>query len=93
MEARDGSFGFDLSGKYTTVVDRESLVYTIGEMKEYFLPAGRVVETSLHDTGSGICVTQIFDAEDIHPHDMQVAGWQSILENMRTYTENISTQV
>ena len=39
MEARDGSFGFDLTAQYTAVDPMRSMSYTLGEMKEYFLDA------------------------------------------------------
>ncbi len=50
MEARDGSFGFDLTAKYTEVTPMKSMSYTLGEMKEYFLDAGRVVDITLEET-------------------------------------------
>jgi len=75
MEACDGSFGFDLTGKYTTVVTMKHVAYTLGEMKEYFLDAGRVVDVHFEEDGSCGCVTvtETFDAEDIHSHEMQIA--------------------
>ena len=66
------------------------LVYTMGEMKEYFLDAGRQVEITFEETPEGVKLTEIFDAEDIHSPEMQIAGWQAILENLRTYTEKLS---
>jgi uncharacterized protein YndB with AHSA1/START domain len=50
MEARDGSFGFDLTAKYTEVTPMKSMSYTLGEMKEYFLDAGRVVDVTFEET-------------------------------------------
>jgi hypothetical protein len=50
MEARDGSFGFDLTAQYTEVTPLKSMSYTLGEMKEYFLDAGRVVDITLTET-------------------------------------------
>ena len=50
MEARDGSFGFDLTAQYTEVTPMKSLSYTLGEMKEYFLEAGRVVDITFEET-------------------------------------------
>ncbi len=49
MEARDGSFGFDLTAQYTEVTPLKSMSYTLGEMKEYFLDAGRVVDITLEE--------------------------------------------
>lgn len=44
--AKDGSFSFDLTGQYTEVIPLKKLIYTMGEMKEYFLDAGRIVEVT-----------------------------------------------
>ena len=63
--------------------------YTLGEMKEYFLDAGRVVELTLKETPEGIKITETFDAEDIHSHEMQIAGWNAILENLKKYIETL----
>lgn len=87
MEACDGSFGFDLTAQYTAVEPMKSMTYTMGEMKEYFLDAGRVVELTLEKTPEGIKITEIFDAEEIHSTEQQIEGWQMILENLKKYTE------
>lgn len=87
MEARDGSFGFDLTAKYTEVTPLKSMSYTLGEMKEYFLDAGRVVDVTLTETPEGIKITETFDAEDIHPEEMQIAGWSAILGNFKKHVE------
>lgn len=47
--AKDGSFSFDFTAQYTEVVPMKKLVYTMGEMKEYFLDAGRVVEVQFEE--------------------------------------------
>lgn len=67
MEARDGSFGFDLTAQYTEVTPMKSMSYTLGEMKEYFLDAGRVVDITLTPTspqpspqGEGVMVPFTF---------------------------------
>lgn len=89
MEARDGSFGFDLTAQYTEVTPLRSMSYTLGEMQEYFLDAGRVVDITLEETPEGIKITEVFDAEDIHPAEMQIAGWSAILENLKKYVESL----
>ena len=85
--AKDGSFSFDLTGKYDEVILHEKIVYTMGEMKEYFLDAGRKVVVTFEPQENGVLVTEVFDAEEIHPHEMQIAGWQAILENFRKFVE------
>jgi uncharacterized protein YndB with AHSA1/START domain len=73
MEARDGSFGFDLTGQYTQVDPMKSMSYTLGEMKEYFLDAGRKVELTFEDHGDSVTVTETFDVEYIHSLEQQQA--------------------
>lgn len=89
MEARDGSFGFDLTAKYTEVTPMKSMSYTLGEMKEYFLDAGRVVDVTLTETPEGVRVTEEFDAEETHSTEQQIAGWTAILENLKKHVESL----
>ncbi len=90
MEARDGSFGFDLTAQYTEATPMKSMSYTLGQMKEYFLDAGRVVDVTLEETPEGVKVTEVFDAEDIHSTEQQIEGWQMILENFKKYVERVA---
>jgi uncharacterized protein YndB with AHSA1/START domain len=85
--AKDGSFSFDLTGKYDEVVTYEKIVYTMGEMKEYFLDAGRKVIVTFEQHENGILVTEVFDAEEIHSVEQQIQGWQAILANFKKYIE------
>lgn len=89
MEAQDGSFGFDLTAQYTAVEPLKSMSYTLGEMKEYFLDAGRVVDVTLEESPDGIIVTEVFDGEDIHSAEMQIAGWSAILANFKKHVESL----
>jgi hypothetical protein len=61
----------------------------MGEMKEFFLDAGRTVQVQFEETPEWVRVTEVFDAEDIHPHDMQIAGWSAILENFKKHAESL----
>lgn len=87
--AKDGSFSFDLTARYDSVVPMRQVIYTMGEMKEYFLEAGRKVEVTLEETSEGIRLTEVFDAEEIHSHEMQIAGWGAILQNFKRYVESL----
>ena len=89
MEARDGSFGFDLTAQYTAVDPMRSMSYTLGEMKEYFLDAGRVVDVTLEETPEGVKITEVFDAEEIHSTDQQIQGWSAILGNLKKHVESL----
>lgn len=92
MEARDGSFWFDLTAQYTKVEPMKSMSYTLGEMKEYFLDAGRVVDITFEETPEWVKITETFDAEAIHSEEQQIGGWQMILENFRGYVEGVSRE-
>lgn len=87
--AKDGSFSFDLTAQYTEVIPMKKLVYTMGEMKEYFLDTGRIVDITFEETPEWVKITETFDAEDIHSAEQQIAGWGAILENFRKYTETL----
>jgi hypothetical protein len=55
----------------------KSFSYVLGsyERDSDFVPAGRVVDVSFEeDSASGtVTVTEIFDAEEVHSSDMQIA--------------------
>ena len=72
MEAKDGSFGFDFAGEYTTVVQYQLIEYAFGDR------AGIVEFT---DSATGVTVTVAFDSEQTHSEEQQRAGWQAILDN------------
>jgi uncharacterized protein YndB with AHSA1/START domain len=79
MAARDGSMSFDFNGIYDAVVPHEKIAYTMSD--------GRRAEVLFEADGDTVNITESFEAEDIHAHDMQVAGWQAILNNFKRYVE------
>lgn len=79
MEARDGSMGFDFGGVYDEVKIHEQIDYTMGD--------DRKVHIAFSGEGNHTAITETFDAENTNPVDMQQAGWQSILDNFKRYTE------
>jgi uncharacterized protein YndB with AHSA1/START domain len=79
MEAKDGSMGFDFSGKYTRVLLREKI--------EYILDDGRHVIILFKPVGEKTKVTETFETENIYPPEKQREGWQSILNNFKKYVE------
>jgi uncharacterized protein YndB with AHSA1/START domain len=79
MEAKDGSFGFDFEGTYTTVKSLEQINYTIGD--------GRKVEISFSVEGDKTFIVETFDADKTNPVELQQNGWQSILNNFKKYVE------
>lgn len=77
MEAKDGSFGFDFEGIYDRV-DEHAYI-------EYHLADARVVQVEFKQEGDYTEVTEIADPETMNPLEMQVAGWQAILNNFAAY--------
>lgn len=80
MAAKDGSFSFDFEGKYLAVEPQRSI--------EISLDDDRKVWVTFSETGGVTTVKEVFEAEDQNSAEMQRAGWQSILENFRTYVES-----
>ncbi len=81
MEAKDGSMGFDFAGTYDVVTENE---YT-----EYTLEDGRKVKINFTADGNSTKVVESFDAENENPVELQRAGWQSILDSFKKYTEQL----
>ncbi|HZY82280.1 MAG TPA: SRPBCC family protein [Cyclobacteriaceae bacterium] len=79
MAAKDGSFSFEFGGVYTKVEPKKLIEYEIAD--------GRKVSISFASTGNATKITETFECEDQNPVDMQRAGWQAILNNMKKYTE------
>ncbi len=90
MEAKDWSFGFDLSGKYLSVDPLRSMSYSLGWIKDDFIDSWRVVEIKLEELSEGIKITETFDAEEINSEERQIEGWQMILENYKKYVESLN---
>lgn len=82
MAARDGSFSFDFGGVYDDVIFGRRIAYVLGD--------GRKVVVVFTELDEGVKVTETFDAEETNSLEMQRAGWQSILDNFKRYTEKIS---
>lgn len=83
MEAKDGSFGFDFGGTYTNVIPEKLLAYTMDDQ--------RTVEVTFEAKDNGCLISGTFVAEDQNSYDMQVFGWQAILNNFKAYTENLNS--
>lgn len=81
MEAKDKSAGFDFTGTYTRIQPLERIEATFGDR-------GLVVEF-LSQTPEKTLVRETFDAETVHPIEMQRAGWQAILDNFARHTESL----
>ncbi|WP_409226835.1 SRPBCC family protein [Gudongella sp. SC589] len=79
MEAKDGSYGFDFSGKYHEVELNRRIAYTLDD--------GRKVLIELEPVEAGVNVKYTFEAEESNSMEMQRSGWQAILDNFKKYSE------
>jgi uncharacterized protein YndB with AHSA1/START domain len=77
MEAKDGSMGFDFTGKYINVVPNELIAYKIAD--------GRNVDVEFSKNENDVHLKQTFDAEGTNSDEQQKNGWQAILENFKKY--------
>jgi len=80
MEAKDGSFGFDFSGKYTEIIPYQKLAFVIED--------GRSVVNLFESSGNRTRIIQQFEAENENPAEMQRDGWFAILTNFKNYCES-----
>ncbi len=79
MEAKDGSMGFDFSGIYDAVTNKEYIEYTAAD--------GRKVKVVFSAQGNSTKVVESFEAENTNSIEPQQGGWQAILDNFKKYTE------
>ena len=80
MSAKDGSQSFDFGGLYDDVVPHKKISYTMGD--------GRKATTTFEERGDSVHVAQAVDAESENPIEMQKAGWQSMLDNLKRVIES-----
>ena len=79
MEARDGSAGFDFECIYSEIIEYNEFTYGFGE---------RAANVKFVNNDQQTEVIISFDPETENPVELQKAGWQSILNNFKTYTES-----
>ena len=80
MEAKDGSFGFNLKATYTQLKMGESFVFVMSD--------GREVSFRITESDGLSRVDILFEAESVNPIDLQRQGWQAILNNFKRYAES-----
>lgn len=80
METKDGSMGFDFTGKYEKVIPNKLISYKIAD--------GRNVDVEFFKNENDVYLKQTFDAEGTNSDEQQKNGWQAILENFKTYVDS-----
>lgn len=79
MEAKDGSFGFNLIGMYHLIEKEQSIAYHLED--------GREVIVSFEALGKQTKVVEVFEPEAVNPIELQRQGWQQILTNFKLFVE------
>lgn len=79
MEAKDGTMGFDFSGKFT-LLDKPTQIQTL-------LDDNRKVEVFFFDRDGQTIIQENFEAETENSIELQKQGWQAILNNFKGYCE------
>jgi uncharacterized protein YndB with AHSA1/START domain len=78
MEAKDGSFGFDIEAIYSEVIDKIQFTYEFDK---------RTVTVKFNESENKTEVIITFDPEKENSIETQKNGWQSILDNFKKYVE------
>jgi len=81
MAVKDGSFSFDFEGVYLEVRKHEFI--------EYILANNRRVQITFEDDGNKVLITETFDAENENTPELQLGGWQAILDSFKSYVERL----
>jgi uncharacterized protein YndB with AHSA1/START domain len=83
MAAKDASFSFDFSGKYTAIENEKIINYTMDD--------GRICEILFIQMKEGTRIVQAFEPETENTIELQTGGWQAILDSFVNYLENNKT--
>ncbi len=81
MEAKDGSMGFDYSGVYKDIEPLKKI--------EKRLDDGRAFTIQNSAQNGTTTVTETFEPDE-NNIDLQMQGWQAILNNFKAYVESKS---
>ena len=80
MAERNGSAKFNFEGVYTNIEENKII--------EYAMADGRKVKIDFTPMENETNVVETFDPENENSSELQKAGWQSILDNFKKYTES-----
>lgn len=80
MEARDGSVGFDFTGKYVLIELHNKIVFLLDD--------DRRVDIQFKEEDNKTIITETFETEDMNSAELQRTGWQAILDNFKQYAES-----
>ncbi len=81
MEAKDGSAGFDFEGIYDVIDSLKQMSYHMADHRK--------VDVFFSSQHGKTKVDVTFDIEMENSPELQKMGWQSILDQFKTYTESL----
>ncbi len=77
MAAKDGSVSFDFEGIYTLVDFYKNISYSLAD--------GRKIQIFFESNSEETRITTTFDSETVFSNELQVMGWQAIIDNFKNY--------
>jgi len=81
MAAKDGSFEFDFWGTFQQIKIEKNLEIVLGD--------GRKMSVKFESKGQETILKEFFEPELENSHELQQAGWQAILSNLKNYAESL----
>jgi uncharacterized protein YndB with AHSA1/START domain len=81
MEAKDGSFGFDLKCVYEIIEPQKRLNSRMED--------DRSIEVTFEEKDGMVFIVEVFEAETENSVELQQMGWQAILNNFKNYVEGM----
>ena len=79
MASKDGKMSFDFEGVYDEVIEQKRIAYSLAD--------GRQVKVVFEELGDKTEVIETFDPENENSEELQRSGWQSIMDNFKSYVE------
>ena len=76
MEAKNGRTAFDFDGTYDIIIEHELITFALND--------GRLVEVLFTTDEATTTISESFEAENEHAAEQQKAGWQAILNNLKS---------
>lgn len=79
MASKDGKMSFDFEGIYDEVIECKRIAYSLADERK--------VIVVFEELGDKTKVTETFDPENENSEELQRSGWQSIMDNFKSYVE------
>ena len=77
MASKEDPIAFDFEGTYEAIEFHKKIIYKIAD--------GRKVIVKFDFFDAKVILTEIFEPENVHSHELQRNGWQAILDNFKKH--------